>query len=113
MPTEMELTLEQTQQGVSYEVSKPENTGSIPSAVRNTQVWSDIKRQSWISDAMHHPPPRYSSQKDFVFKTSREIHFCSIDFSLELVDMKRWHSAPARSLNQSATIESRAKRGSS
>ncbi|GJT96946.1 hypothetical protein Tco_1092464 [Tanacetum coccineum] len=40
MPTEMELTLEQTQQGVSYEVS----------------VLSDIEDCHGPSDAMHNPP---------------------------------------------------------
>ncbi|GJS58463.1 hypothetical protein Tco_0653247 [Tanacetum coccineum] len=39
MPTEMELTLEQTQQGVSYEVS----------------VLSDIEDSHGPSDAMHNP----------------------------------------------------------
>ncbi|GJZ86558.1 hypothetical protein Tco_0658168 [Tanacetum coccineum] len=41
MPTEMELTLEQTQQGVSYEVS----------------VLSDIEDSHGPSDAMHKPLP--------------------------------------------------------
>ncbi|GJR19740.1 hypothetical protein Tco_0968267 [Tanacetum coccineum] len=41
MPTEMELTLEQTQQGVSYEVS----------------VLSDIEDSHGPSDAMHNPLP--------------------------------------------------------
>ncbi|GJW64678.1 hypothetical protein Tco_0116562 [Tanacetum coccineum] len=39
--TEMELTLEQTQQGVSYEVSA--ETGSIHMLSENTQVLSDIE----------------------------------------------------------------------
>ncbi|GJY97863.1 hypothetical protein Tco_0514773 [Tanacetum coccineum] len=57
MPTEMELTLEQTQQGVSYEVS----------------VLSDIEDSHGPSDAMHNPLPATQSQKDFVSKLT-EIH---------------------------------------
>ncbi|GJZ10496.1 hypothetical protein Tco_0545255 [Tanacetum coccineum] len=57
MPTEMELTLEQTQQGVSYEVS----------------VLSDIEDSHGPSDAMHKPLPATQSQKDFVSKLT-EIH---------------------------------------
>ncbi|GJR89456.1 hypothetical protein Tco_0213467 [Tanacetum coccineum] len=63
MPTEMELTLEQTQQGVSYEVS----------------VLSDIEDSHGPSDAMHNPPPSYSKfQKDIVSKP-HGIHSFSID----------------------------------
>ncbi|GKA38237.1 hypothetical protein Tco_0730788 [Tanacetum coccineum] len=43
MPTEMELTLEQTQQGVSYEVSKP---GSIHKLSETLMVLYDI--EDWI-----------------------------------------------------------------
>ncbi|GKA81612.1 hypothetical protein Tco_0788304 [Tanacetum coccineum] len=50
MPTEMELTLEQTQQGVSYEVS----------------VLSDIEDCHGPSDAMHKPLPDTNVRKDFV-----------------------------------------------
>ncbi|GJX68563.1 hypothetical protein Tco_0304290 [Tanacetum coccineum] len=57
MPTEMELTLEQTQQGVSYEVS----------------VLSDIEDSHGPSDAMHKPLPATQSRKDFVSKLT-EIH---------------------------------------
>ncbi|GJS33001.1 hypothetical protein Tco_0531383 [Tanacetum coccineum] len=57
MPTEMELTLEQTQQGVSYEVS----------------VLSDIEDSHGPSDAKHKPLPATQSQKDFVSKLT-EIH---------------------------------------
>ncbi|GJS86333.1 hypothetical protein Tco_0768969 [Tanacetum coccineum] len=67
MPTEMELTLEQTQQGVSYEVS----------------VLSDIEDSHGPSDAMHKPLPA-QSQKDFVSKLT-EIHSFLLTFSLRLV----------------------------
>ncbi|GJY06669.1 hypothetical protein Tco_0373723 [Tanacetum coccineum] len=65
MPTEMELTLEQTQQGVSYEVS----------------VLSDIEDSHGPSDAMHNPLPATQSQKDFVSKLT-EIHSFLLTFSL-------------------------------
>ncbi|GKB59875.1 putative reverse transcriptase domain-containing protein [Tanacetum coccineum] len=65
MPTEMELTLEQTQQGVSYEVS----------------VLSDIEDSHGPSDAMHKPLPATQSQKDFVSKLT-EIHSFLLTFSL-------------------------------
>ncbi|GJW55317.1 hypothetical protein Tco_0099402 [Tanacetum coccineum] len=65
MPTEMELTLEQTQQGVSYEVL----------------VLSDIEDSHGPSDAMHNPLPATQSQKDFVSKLT-EIHSFLLTFSL-------------------------------
>ncbi|GJZ39964.1 hypothetical protein Tco_0586527 [Tanacetum coccineum] len=65
MPTEMELTLEQTQQGVSYEVS----------------VLSDIEDSHGPSDAMHNPLPATQSQKDFVSKLT-EIHSFLLTLSL-------------------------------
>ncbi|GJX81557.1 hypothetical protein Tco_0331038 [Tanacetum coccineum] len=65
MPTEMELTLEQTQQGVSYEVS----------------VLSDIEDSHGPSDAMHKPLPATQSRKDFVSKLT-EIHSFLLTFSL-------------------------------
>ncbi|GJU67492.1 hypothetical protein Tco_1253751 [Tanacetum coccineum] len=65
MPTEMELTLEQTQQGVSYEVS----------------MLSDIEDSHGPSDAMHKPLPATQSQKDFVSKLT-EIHSFLLTFSL-------------------------------
>ncbi|GJS94355.1 hypothetical protein Tco_0801323 [Tanacetum coccineum] len=65
MPTEMELTLEQTQQGVSYEVS----------------VLSDIEDSHGPSDAMHKPLPATQSQKDFVSKLT-EIHSFLLTLSL-------------------------------
>ncbi|GJX99687.1 hypothetical protein Tco_0356706 [Tanacetum coccineum] len=68
MPTEMELTLEQTQQGVSYEVS----------------VLSDIEDSHGPSDAMHNPLPATQSQKDFVSKLT-EIHSFLLTFSLRMV----------------------------
>ncbi|GJZ16182.1 hypothetical protein Tco_0551859 [Tanacetum coccineum] len=64
MPTEMELTLEQTQQGVSYEVS----------------VLSDIEDSHGPSDAMHKPLPATQSRKDFVSKLT-EIHLFLVTFS--------------------------------
>ncbi|GJZ08541.1 retrovirus-related pol polyprotein from transposon TNT 1-94 [Tanacetum coccineum] len=67
MPTEMELTLEQTQQGVSYEVS----------------VLSDIKDSHGPSDAMHKPLPATQSRKDFVSKLT-EIHLFLLTFSLRV-----------------------------
>ncbi|GJW72541.1 hypothetical protein Tco_0129458 [Tanacetum coccineum] len=71
MPTEMELTLEQTQQGVSYEVS----------------VLSDIEDSHGPSDAMHKPLPATQSQKDFVSKLT-EIHSFLLTFSLRVFTMK-------------------------
>ncbi|GJU76917.1 hypothetical protein Tco_1273987 [Tanacetum coccineum] len=65
MPTEMELILEQTQQGVSYEVS----------------VLSDIEDSHGPSDAMHNPLPATQSQKDFVSKLT-EIHSFLLTSSL-------------------------------
>ncbi|GJS00666.1 hypothetical protein Tco_0317174 [Tanacetum coccineum] len=56
MPTEMELKLEQTRQGVSYEVSKLE-TNSY--AVRKASVLSGIEVSHGPWDAMH-KPLRYS-----------------------------------------------------
>ncbi|GJZ37040.1 hypothetical protein Tco_0583231 [Tanacetum coccineum] len=67
MPTEMELTLEQTQQGVSYEVS----------------VLSDIEDSHGPSDAMHKPLPATQSRKDFVSKLT-EIHLFLLTFSLRV-----------------------------
>ncbi|GKA21974.1 hypothetical protein Tco_0707936 [Tanacetum coccineum] len=67
MPTEMELTLEQTQQGVSYEVS----------------VLSDIEDSHGPSDAMHKPLPATQSRKDFVSKLT-EIHSFLLTFSLRV-----------------------------
>ncbi|GKA04097.1 hypothetical protein Tco_0676878 [Tanacetum coccineum] len=55
VPTEMELVLEQTQQGTSYEVSA--ETGSIHLLSRITKMIADI--EDWYhgpSDAMHNPP---------------------------------------------------------
>ncbi|GJT88643.1 hypothetical protein Tco_1070360 [Tanacetum coccineum] len=52
MRTEMELALEQTQQGTSYEARNQVNTY----AVRNTKVLSDIEDNHGPSDAMHNPP---------------------------------------------------------
>ncbi|GKF43631.1 hypothetical protein Tco_0130183, partial [Tanacetum coccineum] len=84
MPTDMELTLEQTQQGVSYEVSV--NTY----AVRNTQVLSDIEDSHGPNDAMHNPLPA----------TQIDIEKVALSSSL-------------RSLKSKCTIESRAKKRSS
>ncbi|GJR45682.1 hypothetical protein Tco_1313785 [Tanacetum coccineum] len=110
MPTEMELTLEQTQQGVSYEVSvsiegiediekemvriKCDNKEAPPIhlgrnrvntyAVRNTQVLSDIEDSHGPSDAMHNPLPATQSQKDFVSKLT-EIHSFLLTSSLRWV----------------------------
>ncbi|GJR31670.1 hypothetical protein Tco_1107902 [Tanacetum coccineum] len=67
MPTEMELTLEQTQQGVSYEVS----------------VLSDIEDSHGPSDAKHKPLPATQSQKDFVSKLT-EIHSFLLTLSLRV-----------------------------
>ncbi|GJT69566.1 hypothetical protein Tco_1028852 [Tanacetum coccineum] len=53
MPTEMELTLEQTQQGVSYEVSKP---GQYICCQKHSGG-SDIEDSHGPSDAMHNPLP--------------------------------------------------------
>ncbi|GJV47711.1 hypothetical protein Tco_1437923 [Tanacetum coccineum] len=63
MPTGMELSLEQTQQGVSYEVS----------------VLSDIEDSHGPSDAMHNPLPATQSRKDFVSKSHGDT-LISIDF---------------------------------
>ncbi|GJS03536.1 hypothetical protein Tco_0320044 [Tanacetum coccineum] len=71
MPTEMELTLEQTQQGVSYEVS----------------VLSDIEDSHGPSDAMHNPLPATQSQKDFVSKLT-EIHSFLLTSSLRCQSVK-------------------------
>ncbi|GJU98005.1 hypothetical protein Tco_1327276 [Tanacetum coccineum] len=60
MPTEMELTLEQTQQGVSYEVS----------------VLSDIEDSHGPSDAKHKPLP---ATERLCFKTHGDT-LISIDF---------------------------------
>ncbi|GKF93748.1 hypothetical protein Tco_0283448 [Tanacetum coccineum] len=62
MPTEMELTLEQTQQGVGYEVSKP---GQYVCCQKHS-VLSDIEDSHGPSDAMHNPLPATQSQKDFI-----------------------------------------------
>ncbi|GJR52425.1 putative reverse transcriptase domain-containing protein [Tanacetum coccineum] len=70
MPTEMELTLEQTQQGVSYEVS----------------VLSDIEDSHGPSDAMHKPLPATQSQKDFVSKLT-EIHSFLLTLSLRITSI--------------------------
>ncbi|GKA01545.1 hypothetical protein Tco_0674210 [Tanacetum coccineum] len=71
MPTEIELTLEQTQQGVSYEVS----------------MLSDIEDSHGPSDAMHKPLPATQSRKDFVSKLT-EIHSFLLTFSLRVFTMK-------------------------
>ncbi|GKA57715.1 hypothetical protein Tco_0756903 [Tanacetum coccineum] len=71
MPTEMELTLEQTQQGVSYEVS----------------MLSDIEDSHGPSDAMHEPLPATQSRKDFISKLT-EIHSFLLTFSLRVFTMK-------------------------
>ncbi|GJY04566.1 hypothetical protein Tco_0370506, partial [Tanacetum coccineum] len=71
MPTEMELALEQTQQGVSYEVS----------------VLSDIEDSHGPSDAMQNPLPATQSRKDFVSKLT-EIHLFLLTFSLRVFTMK-------------------------
>ncbi|GJU53157.1 hypothetical protein Tco_1226871 [Tanacetum coccineum] len=77
MPTEMELTLEQTQQGVSYEVS----------------VLSDIEDSHGPSDAKHKPLPATQSQKDFVSKKLRMNTSFPIDSLLRVSDMKRFNTS--------------------
>ncbi|GJV72777.1 hypothetical protein Tco_1492772 [Tanacetum coccineum] len=77
MPTEMELTLEQTQQGVSYEVSKP---GQYICCQKHSGG-QDIEDSHGPSDAMHKPLPATQSQKDFVSKLT-EIHSFLLTFSL-------------------------------
>ncbi|GKD93994.1 hypothetical protein Tco_1373831, partial [Tanacetum coccineum] len=54
VPTEMELVLEQTQQGTSYEVSA--ETGSIHLLSRITKMIADIEDSPGPSDDMHNPP---------------------------------------------------------
>ncbi|GJS44456.1 hypothetical protein Tco_0569499 [Tanacetum coccineum] len=93
MPTEMELILEQTQQGVSYEVSIP---GHITFAVRNNKVLSDIEDCLGPSDDLHKTPPIYSiSQKDLFQYSRRYSHLYRRSHS-EFVDIwVKVASAPA------------------
>ncbi|GJR05633.1 retrotransposon protein, putative, ty1-copia subclass [Tanacetum coccineum] len=72
MPTEMELTLEQTQQGVSYEVS----------------VLSDIEDSHGPSDAMHKPLP--ATQTSIALRRSyHEKHVDTIDLIHTKVHLSR------------------------
>ncbi|GJV75746.1 hypothetical protein Tco_1507330 [Tanacetum coccineum] len=99
MSTKMELTLEQTQQGVSYEVS----------------VLSDIEYGHGPSDAMHNPPghSKVYLKKTLVFIVSRRLHAFPIDFRhSELVgNIEKSGSQPSPPITkiQSCTIESKAK----
>ncbi|GKB22847.1 hypothetical protein Tco_0862248 [Tanacetum coccineum] len=73
MPTEMELTLEQTQQGVSYEVS----------------VLSDIEDSHGPSDAMHNLPSNQRFSKYSCFISHGDYtHFYRLSHS-ELVDIEK------------------------
>ncbi|GKB06970.1 hypothetical protein Tco_0835203 [Tanacetum coccineum] len=74
MPTEMELTLEQTQQGVSYEVSVNTYT------VGNTKLLSDIEDSHGPSDAMHNPPQPLKVSQQTLVSFLTEITHISIDF---------------------------------
>ncbi|GJS23923.1 hypothetical protein Tco_0452555 [Tanacetum coccineum] len=71
MPTEMELTLNKPQQGVSYEVSVC--IEGVEEMKKICKVLSDIEDSHGPSDAMHKPLPATQSQKDFVSKLT-EIH---------------------------------------
>ncbi|GJV40686.1 hypothetical protein Tco_1419126 [Tanacetum coccineum] len=78
MPTEMELTLEQTQQGVSYEVS----------------VLSDIEDSHGPSDAMHNEASALTLHatsivgKDCVSKLTGDTFTFLLTFSLRVFTMK-------------------------
>ncbi|GKC15584.1 hypothetical protein Tco_1012366 [Tanacetum coccineum] len=73
MPTEMELTLEQTQQGVSYEVS----------------VFSDIEDSHGPSDAMHNPLATQGLSTDSCFISHGDYtYFYRLSHS-ELVDIEK------------------------
>ncbi|GJZ45474.1 hypothetical protein Tco_0593070 [Tanacetum coccineum] len=73
MPTEMELTLEQTQQGVSYEVSV------------SIEGVEDEKKLTLCTNPSQ---PLKVGKKDFVSKLT-EIHSFLLTFSLELVDIEK------------------------
>ncbi|GJU72883.1 hypothetical protein Tco_1264288 [Tanacetum coccineum] len=77
MPTEMELTLELTQHGVSYKVS---------AETRNTKLLSDIEDSHGPSDAMHNPPSHNRSLNDSCGHFSWRLHAKQllIDFSLQM-----------------------------
>ncbi|GKC52731.1 hypothetical protein Tco_1075476 [Tanacetum coccineum] len=90
MRTKRELTLEQTQQGVSDEVLV--NTY----AIRNTKLLSGIEdSHHGPSDAMDNPPQPLKVRKTLVSKLT-EITYVSIDFvTPRLLILKRWQSSPA------------------
>ncbi|GJY72639.1 hypothetical protein Tco_0476342 [Tanacetum coccineum] len=94
MQTEMELTLEQTQQGVSYEVS----------------MLSDIEDSHGPEDAIHRPF-HHSKSEDFGLNSQESSqHFYQLSHS-ELVDIEKVAlSSSLRSLKSKCTVESRAKR---
>ncbi|GJS98960.1 hypothetical protein Tco_0435438 [Tanacetum coccineum] len=98
MPTEMELTLEQTQQGVSYEVSKPVKTY----AVRNTQVLSDIEDSHGPSDAMHNPLPATQRKNH----TSAGNPVKKILLKLNLSDHRLMYNGRWRFLNPAGSQDS-------
>ncbi|GKA05134.1 hypothetical protein Tco_0684254 [Tanacetum coccineum] len=78
MPTEMELTLEQTQQGVSYEVS-----------ISIEGVLSDIEDDHGPSDAMHNPLATQGLSTDTCFISHGDYtYFYRLSHS-ELVDIEK------------------------
>ncbi|GJY52761.1 hypothetical protein Tco_0444425 [Tanacetum coccineum] len=76
MRTEMELALEQTQQGASYEARNRVNTY----AVGNTKVLSDIEDNHGPSDAMYNPPKLLKVSQQTLVSFLTEITLISIDF---------------------------------
>ncbi|GJX26100.1 hypothetical protein Tco_0232396 [Tanacetum coccineum] len=92
MPTEMELTLEQTQQGVSYEVDE---TRSIHMLSETLSVVKHLKQSMDPVTLCTQPLPATQSRKDVGFKLT-EKPLISIDFlTPSYFDIEKWHSAPA------------------
>nr|GEV76956.1 hypothetical protein [Tanacetum cinerariifolium] len=96
VPTEMELILEHTQQGISHEVSKPVNTY----AIRKTKLLSGIEDSHHVpSDAMHNPSQPLKVRKTLFQNSRRYTHFYRLSHS-ELVGIeKEALSSSLRSLN--------------
>ncbi|GJZ49969.1 hypothetical protein Tco_0604159 [Tanacetum coccineum] len=83
MPIKIELTLEQSQQGVSNDVLEPGQyiLSKIPKMI------VDIEETSCDRDAMHKPFPAIRVfSKELVH--CPEIHTLSIDISYEIVDIE-------------------------
>ncbi|GJS32671.1 hypothetical protein Tco_0531053 [Tanacetum coccineum] len=81
MPTEMELVLEQTQQGTSYEVSKLVNT----SAVKIHK--DDTDNKDWISlDPYEHVGPEVTRSQEGKRSQDDDKRLCLVDDLKEVQD---------------------------